>query len=520
MTVHSSSGIPVNPAGALDSSPQFGAPAGGPTGSRIDAPKVETAPPTSELDETLKLESALSDAVSKQPLEPVLAGQSEQKSELDSSHPDFKSAMIHSFEVVEHKIEETLKNGRHSVFNVAFAIFVVTNLLLSFSPPIEFDKFNFPYKGWAWWTFNDLRKSGDEHNVALLGSSLMVSAVNNADAMYLQKPLNLANYHNAVFLDKLLVNKFGGQFKTYNLAAPGQMPSDAYMSLHAMLKTHQRPDVVVYGVAPRDFYDSSMASPVDTEPYKFLHRLVNLDDSWNKLFKSPFDKLNFILERDCFLYGNALDISMIVCEKWDQTLNKFFPAPTGKNMFTYWDRVKLLPAYKAGEIHPLAVVCHPQKPGEPAEFVDNTPEYKERYRDPDIKNYKIQHYFLLKLVELCKRERIELVVVNMPITLDNIRVLGSYRYMGYVNALRQMSKDHKVPAFDLNDFALYSKSDYHDGVHLNAYGAKKLFKQLTGIMGGTFSTSLALEASGNHLARRKALADQRLPDNFKTDIPL
>ncbi len=412
------------------------------------------------------------------------------------------------------------KDGRRSVFNVALAIFIAANLLMSFTTPFDFDKFKFPYEGWAWWTFNDLRKSKAEYNVALLGSSLMVSAVNNSDAMYMQKELNLANYHHAIYFDKLLAEKFGGTFKTYNLAGPGQMPSDAYMTLQTMLKTHQRPDVVVYGVAPRDFYDSSMITPVDTEAFRFLHRLVNLDDSWGKVFKSPWDKLNFILERDCYLYQNALDIHMLAHDKVESVLDKVFPKPIGKKQFTYWDRIKLLPEYKAGEIHPLAVVVHPQDPNEPPTFSDNTPEYRERYKNPDLHMYKIQHYFLLKLVELCKRERIELVVVNMPITLDNIRVLGSYRYMGYVNALRTMAVEHKVPAFDLNDFALYTQNDYHDGVHLNAFGGNKFLHQLVNIMSGTFSTTLALEASGNHMERRKALAKQATPHEFKTDIPL
>ncbi len=504
MTVQSTNGVPFG-SGAI-SSPQTGAP-GWPardeeTPEVVDA-KADVKAVNEELVDTIKLEPLANEE------QPKLQAQSPVETQPTAT------------ETKSHHDESPLRAGRYSIFNVALAIFVVANMVLSFSQPIEFDKFKFPYQGWAWWTFNDLRNSSDEHNVALLGSSLMVSAVNNSDAMYMQKELNLAKYHNAVYLDKLLAEKFGGSFKTYNLAAPGQMPSDAYMTLHAMLKTHQRPDVVIYGVAPRDFYDSSMDSPVDTEPFKFLHRLVNLDDSWNKLFKSPFDKLNFILERDVWLYGNALDISMRASEKLEAFLDKYAPAPYGRGAFTYWDRIKLLPAYKAGEIHPLAVVAPPQDPNKPPTFQDNTPEYRERYKNPDPKNYDIQHYFLNKLVELCKRERIELVIVNMPITLENIRVLGSYRYMGYVNSLRTMNKG-TMRAFDLNDFSLYSLNDYADGVHLNAFGGNKLFKQLVEIMNATYRTRLALEASGHHMARRKAIADQNIsdPDTFKTDIPL
>ncbi len=408
-----------------------------------------------------------------------------------------------------------LRQGRYSTFMNAMALFIALNMVLSFTAPLDFDKFNFPYKGWAWWTFNDLRTpptSTETHNVALLGSSLMVSAINNCEAMFKKERLNLAVYHKATYLDRLLEKKFGGKFNTYNLSGPGQNPSDAYMTLQAMLKLHQRPDVVVYGVAPRDFYDSSMASPVDTEAFRFLHRLVNIDDSINMMFRSPWDKLNWVMERNIYLYGNGLDLSMIANNFINKELDAVFPPPPTSRQFTYWDRVKLLPKYKMGEIHPLAVVIHPQSPKGSPRFTDNTPEYIERYKNPDDHIYKIQWHFLLKLVELCKRERIELVIVNMPITLDNIRVLiqsgykhSENRYLGYVYALRTLAQEHDVQAFDLNDFAMYTQKDYHDGVHLNAFGGTKLINQLVGIMGATYTTRMACELSGHELQQRSQI---------------
>lgn len=417
------------------------------------------------------------------------------------------------------------KTGRQSSFMRALAFFIVLNMVLAYTNPIDFDKFEFPYKGWAWWTFNDLRKSPQTHNVALLGSSLMVSAVGNCDAMRKQEQLNLAVYHKAEYLDEKLEKTFGGKFNTYNLAGPGQMPSDAYMTLQSMLKTHQRPDVVVYGVAPRDFYDSSMASPVDTEPFRFLSRIVENDEAMPLMFKSPWDKFNWVLEHNIWAYRNALDMNMFLHDKTEQLLDKLFPPATGKDAFTYWDRIKLLPDYKMGEIHPFAVVIHPQDPNGPPKFVDNTPEYSERYKRPDKDIYKIQWKFLVKLAELCKRERIELVVVNMPITLDNIKVLGGYRYMPYLNALQVLAMDHDVEAFDLNDFVKYQKGDYHDGVHLNAFGGTKLMDRLVEIFENTPSIAKALELSGQHLQhknllRRAKVAGKAKPPKFNTDIPM
>ncbi len=426
------------------------------------------------------------------------------------------AAKLHPEASKPEPLTEQLKHGRQSTFMRAVALFAAINMVLAFTTPFYFDKFDFPYKGWAWWTFNDIRNSTDVNNVAILGSSLLVSAVNSCDATFLNKSLNLVSYHKAKYFDSKLAGKLDGEFNTYNLAAPGQMPSDAYMTLTAMLKTSHRPDVVVYGVAPRDFLDSSLSSPLDTEPFRFLHRLVNLDDVMHMMFRSPWAKLNWLLEREVYFYGNALDTQMAITNSYENMLNKLFPPPTGKRAFTYWDRVKLLPKFKAGEIHPLAITVGPEDQNNPPPYEDNSNEYRERYKDPDDLTYRTQLFFLKKLAELCKRERIELIVVNMPLTMDNIRILGAYQYMAYVNALIHFSKDNDVPTFDLNNIANFKKKDdFHDGVHLNAHGGMKFFNRLTNILTSTPRTRVALELAGQHLARKRSLAGSVTPTHME-----
>src|SRR5262249_19303458 len=65
------------------------------------------------------------------------------------------------------------KSGRDSLFLRAVAVFVILDVVLSLLAPISFDKWDYPYKGWAWWTFNELRDSAQSENVALMGSSLI-----------------------------------------------------------------------------------------------------------------------------------------------------------------------------------------------------------------------------------------------------------------------------------------------------------------------------------------------------------
>src|SRR5262245_1129721 len=73
---------------------------------------------------------------------------------------------------------------------IAMLAFFLVNVGCSFFAPVEFDRYKYPFHGWAWWVFNDLRNDKEMHNVALLGSSLTVSANAGCDANFLNVPLD------------------------------------------------------------------------------------------------------------------------------------------------------------------------------------------------------------------------------------------------------------------------------------------------------------------------------------------
>lgn len=408
--------------------------------------------------------------------------------------------------------------GRRSTFMVAFMTVVAINLALSFCSPINFDPYRFPYQGWAWWTFQDLRKSVDVHNVAVMGSSLMVSAISCCDANFLNKKLDLTNYHKASYLDSKLTKAFGGSFKSYNLSAPGQMPSDAYLTLKSMLVTAHRPDVVIYGLAPRDFIDSRMNNPTDSEPFRFLNRLVSVDECVSGLHRDPLSRLEWLMQRNIYLLHYAMDLQMLNNDAVSWLMGQVAPVPVGTRAYTYWERAKLLPAYKPGEIHESAIINQPTTLEEARrEFRDNTAEYVDRYHHPDIHTYNVQFYFLRKMAQLCKKERIELILVNMPITKENIAVLRPGTYLKFVYTLQQFAFDQGISVFDLNEFNNYTKDDYHDYVHLNAFGGTKLFDSMVKNLQGSPRTKLVFEMAGQELAKSE-LRDQQLRANtIRTD---
>ncbi len=399
----------------------------------------------------------------------------------------------------------SLRKKVRSLFVVAFVIFTLLNIYCSFCNPFHFDPYKYSYKGWAWWTMNDLKGTPSVHNVAVLGSSLMVSAVAGCDANHLKKPLDLTKYHHVSYLDQQLTKSFGGTFDTFNLSAPGQMPSDAYLSLRAMAATANRPEVVIYGIAPRDFIDSTLTGPNDTEPFKYLTRFVNIDDVATHEFRSPWAKLDWCLQRLVFLYGYSLDFKLALGDESNLVANQYLPAPPSKHPFTWWDRVKILPTYIPAEIHPEAVISSPLT-ADKIDFKDNTQEYLQRYKSPDKDTFNTQIYFLRKLSEFCHKERIQLVLVNMPIMEVNTKMLSVSTYHNYLDSMHKFAWNNDVVYYDLCNFAQYQKQDYHDTVHLNAFGGKKFFDNLMTVLVSDPRANNSLTLAGIQLERNTALA--------------
>lgn len=396
-----------------------------------------------------------------------------------------------------------------SLFILAFAIFVAINFYFSFRP-LNFDPYKFNYHGWAWWTMNDLKNSTEVHNIAMLGSSTMVSAIASSDANYLNQLLDLTTYHKVSYFDHLLSSSFNGTFDSFNLAAPGQMPSDAYLSLKAMVDSAHRPDIVIYGVAPRDFIDSTLSSPYDTEPFKYFSRLVNIDDVAFAVFRSPFTKLDWLLQRAVYLYGYCLDFRLSLAEIAQSSIDYLLPKPYSNHPFTWWDRVHILPNYLPADIQPKAMIAGPidRKTAE-SRFSDNTIEYQRRYRSPDPHTYKTQMYFLRKLAQFCHRERIEFILVNMPITDYNIGMLQPGIYMKYIQSLQEFAVNNNITFYNLCDITRYPRQDFHDSVHLNAFGGKKFFDDLAKAIVKDKRSSTVTAMSGSQLTTHRALASSR-----------
>ncbi len=383
-----------------------------------------------------------------------------------------------------------------SAFTLSLLAFAAINAGLAYTPYSQVNPELSSYRGWSWWTVNDIRQSAKSANVALLGSSLMVAAIAECDANYLKHSLDLATYRGASYLDQRLHDKVGGSFNTMNLSAPGQMPSDAYLTLKAALKEGIKPEVIVYGVAPRDFIDGTMQSPSDTEAFKFLQRSIDISDCGFDYYASPFGKFDWFLQRTINLYRISTDCRLTLERFSRQYLshNGIFDLPEKEGAAgPFATRLRAL--MRPFNIEPGTFLAL-QTVNDKSSRIDNRRDYMDRYRNPDKRLYETQFRFLNRIFDVCKREKIKLILVQMPITQDNVQILKPSDYEKYRSDLAKITADNEISLLDLCKFEQYEKSDYRDTVHLNGYGGKKFVDNLVAAISSEMPLKSALAASG------------------------
>lgn len=397
-----------------------------------------------------------------------------------------------------------------SRFCAAILAFLLLNAILAQSKAFRFNPFDYPSKGWTWWLIKDLKDRGGQFNIALFGSSLMMSAVTSCDSQYLRQALPANNHRSADYLESKLKAKFKGSFRTFNFATPGQMPSDACLLLRALLFLGHKPDVIVYGLAPRDFIDNTLAEPSDTEPFEYLKRIVQTDDLADHLYDSWINRLSFSLENSLFLCRYAPDIKMRVWSAMEKLLATVVPRFERQPPFTCWDRIKLLPDYKPMENSAYTFrEFHGSNYNEMAFdhwSTDNTQDYVQRYRYPNEHGFSSQCYFLKALTETCKQKKIELILVNMPLSASNIALFTSGRYARFLSRLQDFANANHIVLYNFCDTKRYPDSSFRDSVHLNALGGRQLFDQLSDRLSNDTAVNYKCVISGQQFAQQRRLS--------------
>ncbi len=298
-------------------------------------------------------------------------------------------------------------------------------------------------------------------NVVLLGSSLMMYPFWSMDKF--KDPKNVGDifhHHGSKALEEDLQKVGFESPHVFSFAIFGQMVSDAFIYVNEYLAKNKTPDYLVYGIAPRDFSDYDLSSPMATNTFKRLVNLDNLAPYANLYLPGMQDKIDFVMSRCCYFYSHRWRLQ--------QDFNKLIER-----------------GYIATGIHQP----DPPKPnfanagfmlfgGLKERWDSSEQEYARRYKNIAERDLSLQMGFLKRLVEVSRERKIKLVLLNMPLSDVNRNLLPAGFYAKFRNELAVLANKPGVKFVDLGDSPEFTHSDYWDTAHLGPSGGYKVLKHL------------------------------------------
>jgi hypothetical protein len=383
---------------------------------------------------------------------------------------------------------------------LALLIFVAINAALSSTVPLaKVDPESLPAAHtWVWWATTEYLASKPPPDVVLLGSSLVMHSVSRCEADYLGRDLDYVTHHKSLYLrNRLITNLHGYNGECFNFALPGGMVSDDFIIGRAMFKPDRKPKVLVLGLSLRDFMDTCVHCAGSTPAFRYLKRYCSIDDVVGLALPDLYRQQEYWLGKGLYLYGNSLDLQVITAEQTKSLFNHLAPPPA------------------------IAAACHPDYtpinarsevekglfivPSNPRyEFEDNRPIFRKRYRHRNEQLFAIQKTFFEKLLKQCKDLGIRVIIANMPLTEDHLRILPPGQYEEYLSMLVAESNKYGCAYIDLNSDPQFSRQDYYDTCHMNGKGGRKFLDVLVRTI--TSDPSLA-----KHLTKPASELASKLP---------
>lgn len=373
---------------------------------------------------------------------------------------------------------EAMKGLLKSRFLATLLIFSLVSGLLAFSQAFRLAADDYPYQSWTSWTISDFLRRKERANVVFLGSSLMLVPLAGVDADFLGKRLDGSKHHISAYFQHKLKQETGLDIKAFSFALPGEMPSDAYLILRNLLSGARKPDVIIYGVGPRDFLDNTLSSPASTDPFRFLSKFGEFGSIASSYMTDFMLQLDYGLGELFYPYGARADISRVLSETTEAAINRLLPLPSGVIAMNSDEKRRLIAAYRPYEVLEGQSWFRPSTAEDHKIVLNNLDEYKKRYGKMNWNTYICQMQFLASLLNLSKERGIHVVLMTMPITDANRCLISSLSWQAYHDGVLGMARRKGATVVDLNRDSDFSNADFMDTVHLHSGGGKHLLDKL------------------------------------------
>jgi hypothetical protein len=393
----------------------------------------------------------------------------------------------------------------------------------------------FPSKTRPWWSLQAF-ESKQQHEIVLLGSSLMMGASDCADALAFKSIESRCWAHPCNYLIAKIKELTGITTDNFCFALPGQSASDAWCITKTAFIKSRTPKVVIYGISPADFMNSSFIGPSHTEAFKLMHQVGDCSDVEFEGTHHQWEKLDYYIEHHLWLYRHRSDALFFLRQLTDFVMADIFHCDlTRSNLplaielqfslsrpdeYFINDTMPDLSKYKNvrevinGQPVPLISIATNEPVIEPiptglttdsasssgvasASIAADTPLPKITEQalallpKPDLteslnrytgifsyfneSSYREQMLCLNRIAKYCQQHQIKLFLVNMPVTVEHFRLIPPKNYQRYCSDVQTIANSTGADFLNLYDPSAFPTTLFLDSNHLNSFGAARFW---------------------------------------------
>lgn len=333
-------------------------------------------------------------------------------------------------------------------------------------------------QGEAFNSIADIKKEtgnikNDEPYVVLLGSSLMVAPVVQAESQYRKRPLKRFFERRATLceneLGSQLTRLYGKQHKVpiriYNAAVGGGMASDDFFVARELLQSKKAPAALVCGVAPRDFQDNLVPGTYSTSSFQVFADVSDLGRIFADKNLTQEKKFDVALGRFSRLWRNRSEVKSYFGLLSKKTIEKVCPFI----LFEKYGPTLVLSRQKTGvfpeEVHgtPMA---YPGYAIDHYDSIKTTQQYVRSYHPINKKMVDEQFAYFNQMLDMSRKKNVDLMVVNMPLSRANKELIPPEYYADYLNRLKTACAARDIQFIDYNNAAWDENSNFIDTVHI------------------------------------------------------
>lgn len=331
------------------------------------------------------------------------------------------------------------KWAKHAALT-ALALFAATNVALLSVPERKKHVTDSAMELWSGpgsinLTVNGFKALPQRPTIVLMGSSLVMHpfwAMDAERSKNLKQFPDIFHYHLSKTFEQKLASDGAPNQRVYNFAIFGQMISDAYIYVDEYLKGDKKPDVVMLGIAPRDFYDAELPSPTATFTFKRLIGLENFHRYADAYLPQWQDKADWVAQHICYFYGKRWRLQKEVQKVVEQTYDA---------VGVLEEKVPQTPLKNGG----FMLFGSTQD-----RWTHSSAEYHRRYHGIAEKDLSLQENFLKAILKVCNERKIKVVLVNMPLSQQNRNLMPPGYYEHYKETMAKFASDAGVKFDDLD----------------------------------------------------------------------